>query len=59
MGFKVYRFSIAWTRIFPTGEELEPNEAGLQFYEDLIDECLKHGIEPLVTISHYKCLCLD
>ena len=54
MGFKVYRFSIAWTRIFPTGEELEPNEAGLQFYEDLIDECLKHGIEPLVTISHYE-----
>lgn len=47
MGFKVYRFSIAWTRIFPTGEELEPNEAGLSFYENLIDECLKHGIEPL------------
>lgn len=54
MGFKVYRFSIAWTRIFPTGEETEPNEAGLQFYENLIDECLKYDIEPLVTISHYE-----
>ena len=54
MGFKVYRFSIAWTRIFPTGEENEPNEAGLQFYENLINECLKYDIEPLVTISHYE-----
>ena len=54
MGFKVYRFSIAWTRIFPTGEESEPNEAGLKFYEDLIDECLKYNIEPLITISHYE-----
>lgn len=54
MGFKVYRFSIAWTRIFPTGEEAEPNEAGLKFYENIIDECLKHHIEPLITISHYE-----
>ncbi len=53
MGFKVYRFSIAWTRIFPTGEENEPNEAGLKFYDQLIEECLKYHIEPLVTISHY------
>ena len=54
MGFKVYRFSIAWSRIFPTGEEDRPNEAGLQFYDRVIDECLKYGIEPLVTISHYE-----
>ncbi len=54
MGFKVYRFSIAWSRIFPTGEETVPNEAGLKFYEDLIDECLKYGIEPLITLSHYE-----
>ena len=54
MGFKVYRFSIAWTRIFPTGEESEPNEEGLKFYENIIDECLKYGIEPLITISHYE-----
>ena len=54
MGFKMYRFSIAWTRIFPNGDESEPNEAGLKFYEDLIDECLKYNIEPLVTISHYE-----
>lgn len=54
MGFKVYRFSIAWTRIFPTGEELTPNEAGLEFYDSVIDECLKYGIEPLITISHFE-----
>ncbi|MDU5336750.1 glycoside hydrolase family 1 protein [Enterococcus sp.] len=54
MGFNVYRFSIAWTRIFPTGEELEPNEAGLKFYDKVIDECLSHGIEPLITISHFE-----
>ena len=53
MGFKCYRLSIAWTRIFPTGEELTPNEEGLKFYEDLFDECLKYGIEPLVTICHF------
>lgn len=55
MGFKTYRLSIAWTRIFPNGDELEPNEAGLQFYEDLFKECHKHGIEPLVTITHFDC----
>lgn len=54
MGFKVFRTSIAWSRIFPNGDELEPNEKGLQFYDDLFDECLKYGIEPLVTISHYE-----
>ena len=54
MGFKCYRFSIAWTRIFPNGDEDEPNEAGLRHYEEVIDECLKYGIEPLITISHYE-----
>lgn len=54
MGFKVFRISIAWTRIFPLGDELEPNEQGLKFYDDVFDECLKYNIEPLVTISHYE-----
>ncbi len=53
MGFKTFRFSIAWTRIFPTGLEEEPNEKGLEFYDGVIDELLKYHIEPLVTISHY------
>ena len=54
LGFRCFRFSIAWTRIFPTGMESEPNEAGLQFYDNVLDECRKHGITPLVTISHYE-----
>ncbi|MGK0550759.1 glycoside hydrolase family 1 protein [Enterococcus faecalis] len=54
MGFKCYRFSIAWTRIFPNGDESQPNEAGLKFYDAVIDECLKYNIEPVVTISHYE-----
>ncbi|MDK7050073.1 glycoside hydrolase family 1 protein [Aerococcus sanguinicola] len=54
MGFKVFRLSIAWSRIFPKGDETEPNEAGLQFYDDVFDELAKYGIEPLVTISHYE-----
>ncbi|WP_294342278.1 glycoside hydrolase family 1 protein, partial [uncultured Selenomonas sp.] len=54
MGFKVFRTSIAWSRIYPNGDDAEPNEAGLQFYDDLFDECLRYGIEPLVTISHYE-----
>ncbi|WP_283158266.1 6-phospho-beta-glucosidase [Clostridium tertium] len=54
MGFKVLRFSIAWSRIFPKGDESEPNEKGLEFYENVIDECLKYGIEPLITLSHYE-----
>lgn len=53
MGFKVFRTSIAWTRIFPNGDDKQPNEAGLQFYDRVIDELLKHGIEPLITISHF------
>ncbi len=54
MGFNTFRLSIAWTRIFPTGMESEPNEAGLKFYDDVFDECAKYNIEPLVTISHYE-----
>ena len=54
MGFKCFRTSIAWTRIFPRGDELEPNEAGLQFYDDLFDECLKYNIEPVITLSHFE-----
>ncbi|MCI4659386.1 glycoside hydrolase family 1 protein [Cryobacterium zhongshanensis] len=54
MGFKVFRFSIAWSRIFPNGDDKEPNEAGLAFYDRVLDELEKHGIEALVTLSHYE-----
>ncbi len=54
LGFKTFRTSIAWSRIFPNGDDEEPNEKGLEFYDKLFDECLKYGIEPLVTISHYE-----
>lgn len=54
MGFKVFRLSIAWSRIFPTGEETEPNEEGLAFYENVLKEMKKLNIEPLVTLSHYE-----
>ncbi len=55
MGFKVYRMSIAWSRIFPKGDEDKPNEEGLKFYEDVFKECLKYNIKPLVTITHFDC----
>ena len=54
MGFKVFRLSIAWSRIFPRGDEAEPNAAGLVFYDRVIDELLAHNIVPLVTLSHYE-----
>ena len=54
MGFKVYRMSIAWSRIFPNGDDEKPNEKGLEFYDNVFDECKKYGIEPLVTLSHYE-----
>lgn len=54
MGFKVFRTSIAWSRIFPNGDDDAPNEEGLEFYDNLFDECLKYGIKPLVTLSHYE-----
>ncbi len=54
MGFKCFRTSIAWSRIFPKGDEQEANECGLAFYDDLFDECLRYHIEPVVTLSHFE-----
>ena len=54
MGFKVYRMSISWSRIFPNGDDAQPNEEGLAFYDAVFDELAKYGIEPLVTLSHYE-----
>ena len=54
MGFNIFRMSISWSRIFPNGDDEQPNEAGLAFYDRVFDECKKHGIEPLVTLSHYE-----
>lgn len=54
MGLKVFRLSIAWSRIFPMGDEKEPNQEGLIFYRNVFTECKKYGIEPLVTLSHYE-----
>jgi 6-phospho-beta-glucosidase len=53
MGFTVFRTSIAWSRIYPNGDEQVPNEAGIAFYRDLFNECKKHNIEPLVTLCHF------
>ena len=53
MGFKMFRMSISWSRIFPTGEEEKPNQAGLDFYRKVFEELRKYNIELLVTISHY------
>jgi 6-phospho-beta-glucosidase len=54
MGFKVFRMSIAWSRIFPNGDDAQPNEEGLKFYDNVFAELKKYNIEPLVTISHYE-----
>lgn len=54
MGFKCFRTSIAWTRIYPNGDEAVPNEEGLKFYDDLFDTCLENGIQPVVTLSHFE-----
>ncbi len=53
MGFQCYRFSFSWSRIFPTGEEAEPDREGLRFYDDVINELLRYGIEPVVTLCHF------
>lgn len=53
MGFKAFRTSVSWSRIFPNGDELEPNEKGLEFYDNLIDEIIANGMEPIMTMSHY------
>ncbi|MCQ4087871.1 6-phospho-beta-glucosidase BglA [Saccharibacillus sp. JS10] len=54
MGLKALRTSIGWSRIYPNGDEEQPNESGLQFYDDLFDELIKHGIEPVITLSHFE-----
>ena len=54
MGFKAFRLSMNWARIFPNGDDETPNEEGLKFYDEVFDECAKYGIEPLVTLSHYE-----
>lgn len=54
MGLKCLRTSIGWSRIFPNGDEAEPNEEGLKFYDDVFDELLKYGIEPIITLSHFE-----
>lgn len=54
MGFKSYRMSIAWSRIFPNGDEELPNEAGLKHYDEVFDTCQQYGIEPIVTLSHFE-----
>ena len=54
MGFKCFRLSINWSRIYPNGDDETPNEEGLKFYDAVFDECKKYGIEPLVTLSHYE-----
>ena len=54
MGFKTFRMSMNWARIFPNGDDETPNEEGLKFYDEVFDECAKYGIEPLVTLSHYE-----
>lgn len=54
LGFKCFRTLIAWSRIFPNGDETEPNEEGLQFYDNVFDELLKYGIEPVITLSHFE-----
>ena len=54
MGFKCYRMSINWSRIFPNGDEAEPNQAGIEFYRRVFQACQEQGIEPMVTLSHYE-----
>lgn len=54
MGFKAFRTSISWARIFPNGDDEIPNEKGLEFYDNVIDELLKYGIEPVITLAHYE-----
>lgn len=54
MGFNVFRMSIAWARLFPQGDETEPNQAGLDYYDKLIDAIIARGMTPLITLSHYE-----
>jgi len=54
MGFKCFRLSVQWSRFFPNGDDAEPLQAGIEFYRNVFEECKRHGIEPLVTLSHYE-----
>lgn len=54
LGLKTFRTSINWARIYPNGDDEKPNEAGLKFYDELFDEIIKNGMEPMITISHYE-----
>ena len=54
-GFKAFRMSISWARIFPNADDEYPNEAGLRFYDEVFDELHRQGIEPIVTLTHYIC----
>lgn len=54
LGLKTFRTSINWSRIFPKGDDGQPNEKGLEFYDKLFDEIIKNGMEPMITISHYE-----
>jgi 6-phospho-beta-glucosidase len=54
MGFKVYRMSVSWTRIYPHGDDAQPNQAGIEFYRRVFEECRSRGIEPLVTVTQYE-----
>lgn len=54
MGFKMYRFSIDWSRIYPNGDDEEPNELGLKHYDDVVNYCLELGIEPMITMDHFE-----
>ncbi len=54
MGFKSFRTSIAWSRIYPNGDDETPNEEGLKFYDEMFDECKKYGIEPIITLQHFE-----
>ena len=53
MGIRAFRTSVSWPRIFPQGDETEPNESGLGFYDRLFEECRRYGIEPVVTLCHF------
>lgn len=53
LGIKIFRTSISWSRLYPNGDELEPNQEGINFYHSLFKECKKHGMELLVTLAHF------
>lgn len=54
MGFKALRLSFSWSRIYPRGDEKSPNKKGLEFYDKVIEACLKNNIQPIVTLSHFE-----